>query len=280
MSLEKGFQWEYGGWHFVGYSLAGITTSIVCKNASACFDVGQGLPFQMSSKYILLTHAHLDHAAGLPYIIAQKNMAGQKGVKVYCPKTLEEPLRKIMELWQTVDGYSYDYHLAGIKVNDEIALDPPFFMKPFQTKHRVDSQGYLIYQEKRVLRDEFSSISPSEIKKIPHKVNIYRLEREPMVAFTGDTEAEFWKNDPDLVRAKILFMEVTFWDEKRSVAHAREWGHIHFEEFLEILPKLKNERIVLIHTSIRYSFNFLQDLLKRKLPVDDLNRVVIFPRIN
>jgi ribonuclease Z len=37
---------------------------------------------------------------------------------------------------------------------------------------------------------------------------------DPMVAFTGDTQIEFLDSDPDVARAKILFVEATFWTRK------------------------------------------------------------------
>jgi ribonuclease Z len=62
------------------------------------------------------------------------------------------------------------------------------------------------------------------------------------------------------------------------VSHAREWGHIHLDEILAILPKLKNERIVLMHTSVRYAPGYLREILAKRLPESEKDRVVLFPR--
>ncbi len=42
----------------------------------------------MGARRILLTHGHLDHAAGVPYLIAQRNMQAQYQNDVYTPPGL------------------------------------------------------------------------------------------------------------------------------------------------------------------------------------------------
>lgn len=279
MSLERGFAWNYQDWQFVGYSLAGITTSVFCKNASLCFDVGQGLPFQFAARRIALTHGHLDHAAGIPYLVAQKNMAGQKETDIFVPSKLADPLEQILKIWQGVDEHQYTYRLNVAEPGKMIELDKFHSLKPFRTVHRVQSQGYLLYQKKKRLKEKFRAASQEEIiaaRRLGEDPNEEFLE--PAVAFTGDTQSEFIDSDPDLARAKILFVEVTFWDAAKPVEHARQWGHMHFDELLEILPRLKNERIVLIHASVRYTTAYLQQILQERLPESERERVVIFPR--
>jgi len=279
MSLETGFPVQHGEWAFTGYSLAGITTSVFCKTASVCFDVGQGLPFQLPARNILITHAHLDHASGVPYLIAQKNMNGQENTRFFVPLSLAEPLEKILKLWESVDGHEYKYELRGVKPGELVDLDKIYAFRAFATPHRVESQGYLLFQKKKKLKQKFAGATQEMIiaaKAAGEEPNESLLE--PVVAFTGDTKIEFLASDPDVARARILFVEATFWDEAKPVEHARRWGHIHIEELLAILPQLQNEKIVLIHASVRYSTAFLQDVLDRRLSSEDKKRVVLFPR--
>ncbi|MGZ3720291.1 MAG: MBL fold metallo-hydrolase, partial [Bdellovibrionota bacterium] len=278
MSLAEGFRWSHQEWNFSGYSLAGITTSMFCRNASVCFDVGQGLPFQNSAKHILITHAHMDHAAGIPYLLSQKNMNGQKETNLYVPEALRDTLEQILKLWRSVDGHEYAYQLKAARPGELFEIDKLLSAKAFATPHRVPSQGYLLYQKKKRLKEVHRGASEDEIRRlIANGVEPNETVLEPKVAFTGDTKKEFLDSDPDIARAKILFVEVTFWDDAKPVEHARKWGHIHFDEFLEILPQLQNERIVLIHASVRYTTKTLMEILDRRLPPEYRERVVLFP---
>jgi ribonuclease Z len=279
MSLEKGFRWQYLDWDFTGYSLAGITTSLFCRTAGVLFDVGQGLPFQNPARHVLITHAHMDHAAGIPYLLSQKNMNGQKETNLYVPASFAGPLEEIIRLWKSVDGHDYGYKLTAASPGTLYDLDKIYCMKPFATPHRIPSQGYLLYQKKKRLRAEFQGQSQEEIVAARGRgVEPNESFLDPVVAFTGDTKSEFWESDPDVARARILFVEVTFWDENKSVEHARSWGHMHLDELVALLPWLKNERVVLIHASVRYTTRMLQEILEKRLPPGERERVVIFPR--
>ena len=152
MSLSDGFTWSYQDWSFAGYSLAGITTSIYCRNAGVLFDVGQGLPFQMGARHVLITHAHMDHAAGIPYLLSQKNIYGQKETNLLVPEAFAGPLEEILGLWRKVDGHEYGYKLVAARPGELYELDKLHCVRPFATPHRVPSQGYILYRKKTRLR--------------------------------------------------------------------------------------------------------------------------------
>ncbi|RZA07058.1 MAG: MBL fold metallo-hydrolase [Proteobacteria bacterium] len=279
MSLSEGYSFQHGDLQFTGYTLAGITTSIYFKNANTLFDVGQGLPFQMGAKRVLLTHGHLDHAAGVPYLIAQRNMQSQAQNDIYTPPSLAEPLGKIIRLWQEIDQHEYRYRLEGVAPGTLTEIDKHFAFKPFRTVHRVESQGYLIYQRKKRLKEEFRGADPEIILAARRRgEDPNELFLEPVVAFTGDTQIEFIDSDPDIAAARVLFMECTFFGEGKTVEHARRWGHLHFDELRAALPQLTNERIVLIHASVRYSNAYINKILDEALSPADRARVVLFPR--
>lgn len=278
MSLANGFPITYEGMKLVGYSVAGITTSVAFPDAEVCFDVGQGLPFQIPIPNILLTHGHMDHASGLPYLIAMKNMTSQPVPNVYMPATLVEPMQELMKIWGKIDQHEYRFNFIPVSVGQSFPLKPPYFFKPFRTIHRVDSVGYTIYERKKRLKEEFKDLTPSELGSLRRQgKQLDEFLIDPILSFTGDTKIEFL-DDEDVRKSRVLVMEVTYWDKKKTVQNARDWGHIHFDELIERVDSLNCRKVVLIHASARYNTAYLEQLLETRLPEHLRSRFALFPR--
>jgi len=281
MSLATGYKWTHKNIRLIGYSMAGITTSLVFPDADVCFDVGQGLPFQMGVPNILLTHGHMDHASGLPYVIAQKAMQGQTPPMVYMPEALLRPMSQVMRLWEEIDQHTYQYQFRTAKPGTEYPLKAPYFFRTFKTVHRVASHGYTIFERKKRLKAEHRGLEPLQLADLRRQGAILEeYDEEAVLSFTGDTTIDFL-DSPDashVHRSRVLVMEVTYWDAKKSVQNAREWGHIHFDELLPRLETLKCEKIVLIHASARYNTPYLREIIEARVPEHFKHRIDLFPR--
>ena len=204
------------------------------------FDVAPGLPYQMGINNLLITHAHMDHASGLPYLIAQKAMLSQAPPNVYMPSIYLKPFQQIMKLWSEMENHSYEYNLIGVTEGTAYNLRPPYFFKIFTTYHRVPSTGYTVFERKKKLREEFHGLPADELIRLRKEGRELELHtEEPVVSFTGDTKIEFLDAAPWIKNSKVLVMEVTFVDQNKSVANARHWGHIHLGRTFAFLV-LKN----------------------------------------
>lgn len=278
MSLTTGYPFTHGDLRLQGYSLAGISTSIGFPEADVLFDVAQGLPYQTPYSTILLTHAHMDHASGLPYLISQKSMQRRVPPLVIMPKEAIDPLNRIMSIWHEIDQFEYSFTFKAVSHGEKIPLKGDFFARSFPTYHRVPSQGYTIFRSKKRLRPEFAKRSPHELGALRKSGEILEetLE-ENLISFTGDTRIEFLEND-QARKSKLLFMEVTYWDEKKSVSNAREWGHIHFDELLPRLEKIEAEKVVLIHASARHTTKAIREIIEDRVPEHLKPKLVLFPR--
>ena len=278
MSLEKGFVFTHGNIKLVGYSVAGITTSISFPEADLCFDVAQGLPFQIPFPNILITHGHMDHASGLPYLIAMKSMTSQPVPNIYMPESLIKPMSEIMRIWAGIDQHTYKFNFLPVENGRDYQLKPPFFFRPFPTFHRVPSHGYTVFEKKKHLKPEYRDLPPHELGRLRKEGKpLDDFVNEPLVSFTGDSKIECL-DSPEVRNSKVLLMEVTYWDSKKSVENAREWGHIHLDEVIPRLESLKCEKIVFIHASARYSTPVLKEILEARIPEHLKSRVVLFPR--
>lgn len=278
MSLATGYPLNFGDLRFTGYSLAGISTSIAMPEADVLFDVAQGLPYQTPFNTILLTHAHMDHASGIPYLISQKSMQSRPKPLFIMPREAIDPLTRIMKVWHEIDQFEYAFDFRAVLPGEDIPLKGEFFARSFPTFHRVPSQGYTIFRKRKRLKTEIAKASPQELGSLRRSGKVIdEVLEENLVSFTGDTKIEFLESD-QARKSKVLFVEVTYWDGKKSVENAREWGHIHFDELLPALDRIESEKIVLIHVSARYTTKDIRAIIEDRVPEHLKPKLILFPR--
>ncbi len=279
MSLDKGFSWSHKDIHLQGYSVAGITTSIGFVEAGCLFDVAQGLPYQMPYTNVLVTHGHMDHASGIPYLIAMKAMLGQIPPEIYMPPSMVPPMREIMRAWEKIEDHAYQYRFHAVKPDHEYPLEGNYFFKTFETFHRVPSNGYTVFRRKKKLKEEFHGKPQSELGRLRQSgVEIEEHSVEAVLSFTGDTKIEYLDHCPWVAQSRVLVTELSFIDQKRTVENARYWGHLHLDELLPRLEKLQCEKIVLIHISARYTNREVEKIIRERIPEHLKHRVEVFPR--
>lgn len=278
-SLEKGALWSHAGLNLVGLSLSGIRTSVAMPEFKLCFDLAMGLPFAMYMKRFFITHGHMDHAGGIPYVIAQRNITSDPHTLFYMPKSLVGPMKDIIHKWEEIEDYKYVNHeFAGIDEHSVIELGGNHFVRPFKTVHRVESFGYTLWERRKKLKAEFSSASREEIMRAKAGgIDVNEFIEMPLLSFTGDTQVDFLDVSPQVKKSKILVCESTYFNDRKSVAHARTWGHTHLDELIPRLDEIEAEKIVLIHGSSRYGMREMVDELARKVPEKHRERVCVFP---
>ncbi|GIL18652.1 MAG: MBL fold metallo-hydrolase [Oligoflexia bacterium] len=261
-----------------GLSLSGIRTAIAIPELSLCFDVAQGHPFVLRQRKFFISHGHLDHAAGIPFIISQKKMHNEPPPQFYMPPSLIAPLTKIVETWAQIEQHNYSPQFHPVDEKSRIFLNPQYDIQPFRTCHRIESYGYCLIEKKKKLKKEFQNLSQKDLQILSQThTDLNEVIETPLISFSGDTTIDFLDKQPWAKKSKTLLIECTYLDQRKTVAHAREWGHIHFDELLPRLSELECEKIILIHLSSRYSDKEAQKILSERLPGSEKDRVVLFP---
>lgn len=278
MGLTSGADYHYAGLHLRGLSLSGIRTAISMPELSLSFDVAQGYPFLLNLKQFFLSHGHLDHAAGVPYIISQKAMNNQEAPRFYMPQSLVEPLDRIMKIWQEIEKHEYRYEFIPVSADLEIPVKGNYFIKVFPTTHRIESFGYTLFERHKKLAPQYQGLPREELIKLKDQGFVLNeIVHVPLVSFTGDTQIEFLNSRPWVKKSKLLLMEATYLDSLKTIEQARTWGHTHLQEILPHLDEIESERIVLIHASSRYTWDVAQRLLGEQIPEKHRSRVELFP---
>lgn len=270
-------RWEYSGIVLEGVSLAGIKTCITLPQYSLAFDIANGLYQAFNMSTFLISHGHMDHAAGIPYIIAQKTMSSHRPPRFIMPESLVAPMEEIMRQWTLIEGHKYSYEFLGAKPGDEFLYKNDLTIRSFPTIHRIPSLGYSLCRKFRKLKPELEGVSTEDIVHMRKEGKDPTVEKEELlVSFTGDTQIEFLDHSPEILKSKILILETTYLDERKSIASAKEWGHTHLNELIPRLKSIQSEKILLIHTSARYSLKEAQEELFKRLPEHERDRVELF----
>ncbi|MBA7702697.1 hypothetical protein ES703_111466 [subsurface metagenome] len=125
----------------IGYSVAAEETVVAMPQLDVCFDIGKAPDQVIPINNVLLTHGHMDHAAGIAYYLSHRNFCGLSPGTILAPENLLGPIREIISAWSRLDGNDIPANLIGVKPGDEYQIKPNLFTRVFPTKHSRGSVG-------------------------------------------------------------------------------------------------------------------------------------------
>ena len=266
---------EIDNMEIIGYSVAGEETVVAMPQLDVCFDVGKAPDQIIAINHILLTHGHMDHAAGIAYYLSQRNFCGISPGTILAPQNLLGPIRDVIKAWSRLDGNQIPANLVGVKPGDEYKIKPNLFTRVFPTKHSKGSVGYSVIEKRKKLKPEYIGLTSPQIVKLKKQgIEIdYPLEI-PVVTYLGDTQYVDFSQLNYIVESKILIAECTFYEGGHTV-RAEAGKHMHIDEFATLLKKLHNEHIIITHTTQRTPMREIRKILKEALPKNKYDRIIL-----
>ncbi len=250
-----------------GYSRAAVQTYWRIPELKLGFDLGAHPWDFMGTPNWLLSHCHLDHVAALPLYVARRRLMKMNPPTVYLPAYAVDPVRQMLNSFEKLDRGRLKCELVGVEAGDELELSRELVIKVLKTKHTLPSVGFVIFERRKKLKQEYIGLTGEEIRDLRQSgVEISVERRVPLIGYTGDTSPPGLDDNPLFYECKILITEMTFVaaDHRKQLIHKN--GHMHLDDFVRRKDKFRNEVIVAGHLSTRYNKKQVESVVKKVLP--------------
>jgi ribonuclease Z len=261
-----------------GVSVGGVYTSLHVPELDVAFDVGIAPRAAAGVSRLFLSHGHVDHAGALASFLGIRALFGRTSpLKLYLPAEIEEPIRRAMAAMAELQRWPLAIEPVPLRPGDRVELGGGLWARAFRTFHPVPSLGYQLYRQIEKLRPAYRGLDGAEIRarKAAGEPLFDRIERLEL-AYATDTLVSVLEHEPTLFESRVLILECTFLDAKKTVADARAGCHIHLDELLPLAERFRNEALVLMHFSQLYTPREVPAILRKRLPAGLAQRTIAF----
>ncbi len=261
----------------VGRSVAGQESFYRLPTLRSALEIGRCPEALVAVPNIFVTHAHLDHAAGIASYASQRTLQALEPGNVFLPAEAREGFEKILALHVELEGFhEYAARLRGVRPGDRIPIRHDLEVDVIPGSHRIPCAGYVFCETRRKLRRDFAGVSGEEIARLRERgTEVSESVRTPLLAYPGDCDAGIFEVAPEIFRARILLLECTFLRPGEEERAAR-YRHLHLSQIASRASDFANEAIVLTHFSAKYSKEEIEERVRTGLPGNLKDRVTIF----
>jgi ribonuclease Z len=260
-----------------GYSRAAVQTYWRVPEMKLGFDLGAQPWSFMATPTWFVSHTHLDHIAALPTYVARRRMMKMEPPTIYLPSVAVEGVERLLRAFQQLDRGRMPVKLVGLEPGVEVELSRELVVSTFATKHTIPSLGFLVWERRKKLKPEYHHLSGEQIRDLRLSgVEVSAEFRLPKVAYLGDSAPAGLDALPDVYRAEILILEMTFVAPSERPERIHKYGHIHLDDILARADRFENDWIIASHFSTRLHPDAIQRIIEKRLPDQLRQRVKIW----
>jgi ribonuclease Z len=260
-----------------GISVGGVYTSLQVPELGVVFDVGVPIRSFAGTDRIFLSHGHSDHTSALGSLLGIRNLIGKGPPQVFLPAEIEAPVREALAVQGRLHRTDTDIETVPMRPGDSHHLGHGLWVRAFRTHHTVPSLCYQFFRRVSKLRPEYLELPPQEIgRRRKAGEDLFDEVEHLELAYATDTLSRVLETAPTLLDSKVLILECTFIDAKRTVQDAQERSHIHLDEIFARADRFQNEALVLMHFSQAYSPDEVHATIQARVPENLRERLRIF----
>ncbi len=261
-----------------GVSLGGVYTSLFVPELGALFDLGIPARSSAGADFIFISHGHADHLGALFSHLGIRALTGKRSPPtVYLPGEIKEEVEESLRAMTRIQRYDLSIRAVPMSPGDCAPMRGDIEVRAIRTHHGVPSLGYSLVRKIKKLRAEFLGLPGPEIAARKRAgEDLFRVEERTEISYCTDTLIQVLDNNPSLYQSKVLVLECTFLDERKSLEASRAGCHIHLDEILERAELFQNESLVLMHFSQLYKPKEVVEILDKRCPKGLRERILPF----
>ena len=257
----------HAGMTIEGYSRAAVQTCWRISELKVLFDCGVCPWDFVGTSTMFISHAHLDHIAGLPAYVSRRRMMKMDPPVIYLPDSAVDAAWDMLQTFRRLDRGGMPCELIGLLPGDEIDLSREYVVKAVPTRHTIDSVGFILSQRRHKLKPEYLDLPGDKIRDLKLSgVEITDEQRACMFGFTGDTAPKGLDDNPEFFDAKVLIAEMTFVAPEHRKEKIHKHGHTHIDDFRQRRDRFENEIVIASHLSTRYNARQVKRFVSKGLP--------------
>lgn len=257
---------RFGDLRLEGWSRAGDETWMRVHPPGLTFDTGRGALQLAGAQDVFLTHGHLDHVLGLPYLLSQRSLHRLVHTRVFCPAAIAEAVTALIVAAERLEQERYKYDLVPLAPGDRVPVGRDLVVEAFPTAHVVPSLGYHLWKTRRRLATEHAGRPASELIALREQgIETAEVVEGLWLSYTGDTGPGVFDLDPRVLVSQVLVLECTFMGDRHRDKGSR-FGHLHIEDIAARKASFQNQALVLQHLSRRHKVAELREEVERRMP--------------
>ena len=238
MNLDKDFfTLQTPRFRIEGRSRSSHETYFRIRELGIALDIGRGPDLVVSAPQVFITHAHLDHCAGMAFYAAQRHLQRMPLGRLYVPEEAADGVRELFALHERLANTHFDKtEILGLSPGDVVPIARGRQVVVHRAMHRVPTNAYEV-----------------------------RENATSLLFYTGDTDRAIFERNAAMFRSEVLIVECSFVAEEDQ-ARAVKYKHVHFDDIADFAERFENEMVVLSHFSRRYSRSEIRDEIARRCP--------------
>jgi ribonuclease Z len=260
-----------------GVSVGGVHTALSVRELRILFDVGIAARSFADLDQIFLSHGHADHIGALVALLGIRGLSKKPPPEVFLPAEVVPDVQAALQNMTKLQRYDLAVTAKPMLPGDEYPIRKDLWVRAFRTFHPVPSLGYLFVRKVDKLKAEYRHLSGIEIQaRRQAGEDLFDQVEYLDLAYATDTLAKVLDQHPFLYQTRVLILECSFLDERKSLQASQAGCHIHLDELLARADQFKNEALVLMHFSQLYSPGEVHRVLKERCPPELWERIVAF----